>query len=326
MLIRLIKDWKEPDIFRQTPMGDGKWGDIQFTFDPIEEADGVVVFTRPPFNIDIKCPRGMKWLISLEPPTPFHRFHLKSYRYFDRVVSQHSRKSGNNHILTHGALPWHINKSFSELIKLPPARDMKLDKVSCIVSNLNWMKGHELRLKFVDFLNKSKFPIELYGRGSRPIEDKFDALYPFKYSIAFENSSYKNYWTEKIADCFLSWSIPIYYGCPNILDYFPEGSILLVDPKKPEQSLKKIEEAVQNNYWEKNLNAVAEARDLILNKYQFFPFITNLIGEKFSGHSNNRKTLVTIPYNPAPWEKEYKPSLYRKIEYRIRRLLDLKPF
>ncbi|HSH67760.1 MAG TPA: hypothetical protein VLB84_18610, partial [Bacteroidia bacterium] len=37
----------------------------------------------------------------------------------------------------------------------------------------------------------------------------------------------------------------------------------------------------KNNFWEKNINEITLARNLILNKYQFFPFIKDIIN-----HSN----------------------------------------
>ena len=31
--------------------------------------------------------------------------------------------------------------------------------------------------------------------------------------------------TEKLHDCFLTKTVPIYYGCPNISDYYDMGGI-----------------------------------------------------------------------------------------------------
>ena len=47
------------------------------------------------------------------------------------------------------------------------------------------------------------------------------------FSICIENSSNRGYHTEKIIDAFLSKTIPIYWGCPNLdeLGYNPEGYI-----------------------------------------------------------------------------------------------------
>jgi hypothetical protein len=182
-----------------------------------------------------------------------------------------------------------------------------------------------LRLGFVDFLKNKKFDFDLFGRGINPIDDKFDALYPYKYSIGMENGSYKHYWGDKIADCFLSWTMPIYWGCPNIKDYFPEDSYILIDPAKPEKSLDIIKEAVSENKWEKNLDAIKCSRDLILNKYQFFPFISNEIKKNLATNTKiERKEKFLIPGNQAPWE--INPSLVRKAEYKFRKFFNLKPF
>ena len=55
-----------------------------------------------------------------------------------------------------------------------------------------------------------------------------------------ENAVIPDYWTEKIADCFLAWTLPIYYGCPNLEDYFPEKSFIRIDIEKPEEAIDSI--------------------------------------------------------------------------------------
>jgi hypothetical protein len=40
------------------------------------------------------------------------------------------------------------------------------------------------------------------------------------YSVAVESSSETNYFTEKLIDCLITKTIPIYWGCPNISDFF----------------------------------------------------------------------------------------------------------
>lgn len=325
-IVRVVKDWKDPDIFRQTPNLDGVWDGIRFTFEPINDCDYLIVLTRPPFDITVNCPQGNAWLVSFEPPTPFHQFHIKSYKYFDKIITQHKWNLHGNHVLMQGGLPWHINKSYTELINLTPGAK-KVNKVSTIVSNLNWMKGHEIRLKFIEYLINNDFDLDLFGRGVNPIEDKFEALYPYKYSIAFENSFYNHYWTEKISDCFLSWTMPIYCGSPNIYKYFPKEAIINIDPRKPEESIRIISNAIENDLWGKNLDAIAEARNRVLNNYQFFPQMADEIKKnELVLNPNRAKIEYNIPYNPAPWESEYKSTVSRKIEYRIRKLLNVKPY
>ena len=73
------------------------------------------------------------------------------------------------------------------------------------------------------------------------------------FSVTIENDSYKTYWSEKILDCFACGTIPIYYGSPDIGDYFNiDGIIILtddfnVDQLTPELYYSKME-AVKDNY------------------------------------------------------------------------------
>jgi hypothetical protein len=53
----------------------------------------------------------------------------------------------------------------------------------------------------------------------------FDSMF----HIAIENMSIKNMFTEKIIDCFYTKTVPVYYGCTNIGDYFNIDGILVVN-------------------------------------------------------------------------------------------------
>ena len=216
--------------------------------------------------------------MSQEPPHSFYEWQTKSYRSFDTIYTFWNKADFPlSHIVnTQTSLPWHINKSYDELISLACSA-VKKDEVSWITSSLQTRPGHLLRLSFIDFLHARKFPFHLYGRGFQPIEDKFDGIHPFKYSIAVENFSCPDYWTEKIADCFLSWTMPIYFGCSNITDYFPAESMIMVDLNKPEEALRIIEEAGATDRWSNSLEHIQKARELVLNKYQFFPSIAEKI-------------------------------------------------
>jgi hypothetical protein len=46
------------------------------------------------------------------------------------------------------------------------------------------------------------------------------------FSLIIENTSERNYFTEKIIDAFQTYTIPIYWGCPNISDYFDDNGII----------------------------------------------------------------------------------------------------
>ena len=52
------------------------------------------------------------------------------------------------------------------------------------------------------------------------LKKKEDGLKSYKYSIIIENSSEVNYFTEKLIDACLLETVPIYWGAPNISEYF----------------------------------------------------------------------------------------------------------
>ena len=61
-------------------------------------------------------------------------------------------------------------------------------------------------------------------------ERKFESLKDYAFSIAIENldSNIDDYYfSEKITDCFITGTVPIYYGCPNIGKFFNTDSILI---------------------------------------------------------------------------------------------------
>jgi hypothetical protein len=51
--------------------------------------------------------------------------------------------------------------------------------------------------------------------------EMFDCMF----HICIENTSIPNYFSEKILDCFLTKTIPIYIGCSNLNSYFNVGAV-----------------------------------------------------------------------------------------------------
>jgi hypothetical protein len=144
-------------------------------------------------------------------------------------------------------------------------------------------EGHIQRMQFLQRLCESGQQIDLYGRGefetplyNGEIDDKWDALENYRYSLAIENYSGKNYFSEKILDPLLAWCMPIYWGCTNLSEYLPENSYIWIDITS-EDSPERIQEIIQSGHREQNLDAIREARELILNRYQIWPRISEEI-------------------------------------------------
>ena len=106
----------------------------------------------------------------------------------------------------------------------------KSKKISCIVSNKSFLPGHINRLQLLSSIDPNK--CDLYGHGINPIVGKIEGLKEYMFSIAVENSYTNNYMTEKLVDCFLTGTIPIYYGCPNVGKYFDINGIIQFNTKE----------------------------------------------------------------------------------------------
>lgn len=57
-------------------------------------------------------------------------------------------------------------------------------------------------------------------------DDKLDTIRRFKFAICFENMVLPGYVTEKIIDCFVAGTIPLYCGAPDINEIVPENSFI----------------------------------------------------------------------------------------------------
>ena len=49
------------------------------------------------------------------------------------------------------------------------------------------------------------------------------------FHIAIENNKSINFFNENLIDCIISKTIPIYYGCPNIDNYFNINGFIIID-------------------------------------------------------------------------------------------------
>lgn len=112
--------------------------------------------------------------------------------------------------------------------------------LSLIASTKNFFEGHRLRHQTVDWLKANRIDAEILGRGYQPFEHKSDGLAPFRYSVIIENVRETSYFTEKLIDCLLCDTVPIYWGAPDIEAFFdPRGMMIC-------QSLEDIQSAIRS--------------------------------------------------------------------------------
>lgn len=92
--------------------------------------------------------------------------------------------------------------------------------------------------------------LKVYGRGYKPIPCKLRALKDFKYHVVIENDP--DFFTEKLIDCFVTGTIPIFWGDQDIGDHFNLDGILRIESPKDIEFLNcKYEErldAIKDNF------------------------------------------------------------------------------
>jgi hypothetical protein len=121
-------------------------------------------------------------------------------------------------LVSPNAVPWIKNGSIHNKTKL----------VSMIVSNKIYSNcyGHAYRLKM---LEKYRNKMDCFGRGWNYIANKEDGLNDYCFSFAMLNDNHPNYFTEPITDCFITGTIPIFWGTPTIGEFFNDKGIIFLD-------------------------------------------------------------------------------------------------
>lgn len=293
-------------FLRQTPNSSGVWGNYRFVFDgDLNEADAWVVIGDLPHHKGVtKCPPHRTLLINEEPPSMrgFPEKYISQFAVVATCGGYNFAHPGVKEIFP--LQPWYIGINqralhapaetgsvrfnYDDLKAREPPRKTKL--LSVIFSDKTFTEGHIKRHDFVRRL-KEHFgdSLDIFGRGFNYVADKWDAIAEYKYHIAIENSRFPHYWTEKLADAFLGWSYPIYYGCPNIYEYFDPGSLSSIDISSPAEAIEKIENIIRQEKWESGLAGIAEARRRILDEYNMFPMIIKLLG--LTGRIEEKKAV-----------------------------------
>jgi hypothetical protein len=274
-------------VIRQTPGRTGLWKDVQFTLaDDDRRCDYWVVFDGIPRPQRVRCDSGHVTFIPAEPPG-LRVYNKRFLDQFSSVLTFRTDIVHRHRVRSHPMMPWwagirggHKRKTMAldyDQLRAAAPED-KTDAVSVVCSNNASTPDHRRRLAFVEAL-KARLGdrLHLFGTGFRAVEDKWDVIAPYKYHLAVENSSYPDYWTEKAADAFLGGSLLLYWGCPNLADYFPRGSFRMVDRDDPDATASAIESLLKESAYDQAGDAIGKAKLLVLDRYNIFAEVARFV-------------------------------------------------
>ncbi|MGK2906351.1 MAG: glycosyltransferase family 10 domain-containing protein [Desulfuromonadales bacterium] len=186
---------------------------------------------------------------------------------------------------------WFYEKSFDELSRQHNIPKKKIISTVCS-SKRQVHTMHGLRYDFTQKLKAEVPDLEIFGHGVRYVKKKSEALDPFKFHLVVENHIALHQWTEKLADAFLAYTVPIYCGCPNVFDYFPEDSVILIDINDFEGSLQTVLRVLTTEgEYERRLSAVKEARRLVMYEYNLPAMLNRIISEAEPAESVEAGTI-----------------------------------
>ena len=272
---------------RQFPGQVPAWGNCRFLLDTDAAGfDWLVVYNDLPRTHPeeiFSLPRDRSILVTTE-PSAIKVYGRAFTNQFGHVLTSQEPWAlpHRNRIYSQPALQWYYGLgrehllSYDQLAASVPHDKPRLLSTVCS-SKRQRHTLHNRRYEFTQELKKRIPELEIYGHGVREMDDKAEAIEPYKYHLAIENHIAPHHWTEKLSDVFLGAALPFYCGCPNAAEYFPAESFIAVDIDDVAGAAAIIEKAIRDNEYEKRLPAVLEARRRVLEEYNIFAVLSREI-------------------------------------------------
>lgn len=148
-------------------------------------------------------------------------------------------------------------------------------------TNHNYQKRHS----FVQKLLASDLQFDFYGSGWKlsdhrykgTTSNKHETLRDYEYSIAIENVCENNYVSEKFFDCILNNTVPLYYGSPNVGDFYNPDSFQNIDIED-RFVVDKIKQITSQSS-KSRINNMLESKNMYFKNSNIFDLIKGVICE-----------------------------------------------
>ena len=105
---------------------------------------------------------------------------------------------------------------------------------------------------------------------------KIELFKDAQFSLVIENSQLSNYFTEKLCDCLITKTIPIYYGCPNISEYFDTTGWIILENDSIPEFFQKIQ-VLTPEYYMKHIETVYKNFETVKEYLDFYKIINRVL-------------------------------------------------
>lgn len=190
-----------------------------------------------------------------------------------------------------------------ELLKLPnaikcvygttwvnPSNTFKQDncRISFIVGGKNWTLGHRLRhfiygrykmvTQDLNIFLSTRSPMQnLYDVPVLLNDDKNNLFNDYAFHLCIENSRQNHYFTEKVMDCFQTMTVPIYWGAPNIGDYFDTRGMILLDTDDPDEIVRIINSIDLVSFYTRNIESIRSNYEMSMKYVDYSGRLVDII-------------------------------------------------
>jgi hypothetical protein len=211
-----------------------------------------------------------KVLVQIEPPTIMNldKTIIENKNNFDLILSWNPEilnNCTNSELFPFGSC-W-INDADRGIHE-------KNKEVSIIASNKKQTDGHRLRHNII---SRNTIPMDTFGNGYKPVDNKIIALKDYRFSLIIENDRTSNWFTEKIIDCLVTGTVPVYWGCANIGDFFNTDGFIRFNSI---EELNTIAPMLNNETYIKMLPFINENFNLSLKYADFWERVESTIKNK----------------------------------------------
>ena len=247
-------------------------GPLRFVDDSAADADWLVATYDIKHAIATRVPRERRIMLQTEPDVDLAPDYLNQFG----ILVSPQPMTGFTGIWHqgHGALPNRFARdvtkpgfasayTYEELVALEPPD--KRNAVAVVFSRKSILPGHRRRQRFVRRLKAVLGDrLDVFGDGYVKIGLKADAILPYKYHLALENTVMPSYWTEKVADAFLGFALPFVSGAPDLARWFPEDSFVPIDLSNVDQAVETVVSTMNRDIHADRLPAIREARRRVI--------------------------------------------------------------
>lgn len=325
---------------RMLPDSSPTWGNCSFTFDIDDHNyDWLVVYHDIPsmgkwiIEQPLYCPKERTILVTLEPSsiTVFGSDYVKQFGTVITFQEPWALRHPNVRRRAPGLI-WYYDYSYDhgtcstyDQLAMEQPEKTKLVSIMCS-SRTGTITLHSRRLDFSNRLQQDIPQLDVFGHGVNRIDNKAEAIRPYKYHVVIENHVAPHHLTEKLPDAFLGHTLPFYHGAPNAADYFPKESFIPIDINDYKKSVDIITSHINNNEYEDRLPYIQAARRKALEELNVFSILDEEISkaeistEKVFSPTVIRNRSTMRLKNPIVAVRSLSEKIYIKVRHKLNSL------